>query len=72
MYRDGRLPKDDVQAYMWFAIVGSSVDPPVDSDMKRIARRMTKAQIAQAQRMAEDWISRHTRQAHIATSSTPH
>lgn len=28
MYRNGRLPKDDVQAYMWFAIVGSTTDPP--------------------------------------------
>jgi TPR repeat protein len=26
MYRDGRV-KDKVQAYMWFAIVGSSVAP---------------------------------------------
>src|SRR6266581_2184223 len=62
LYRDGRLPKDDVQAYMWFAIVGSSVVPPTDDDMKRVARHMTKAQIVQAQRMAEDWIKRHTAQ----------
>jgi uncharacterized protein len=54
MYRDGRLPEDNVQAYMWFAIVGG------DGDMKRVARHMTKAQIVQAQRMAEDWIKRHT------------
>ena len=63
LYRDGRLPKDDVQAYMWFAIVGSSVVPPTDDDMKRVARHMTKAQIVQAQRMAEDWIKRHTAQS---------
>lgn len=72
MYSDGRLPKDDVQAYMWFAIVGSSLDPPVDDDIKRIARHMTKAQIVQAQSMAEDWIKRHTRPANLATSPTPH
>jgi TPR repeat protein len=62
MYRDGRLPRDDVQAYMWFAIVGSSVDPPTDDDIKKVARRMTRAQIAEAQRRAEDWVKRHTSQ----------
>jgi len=58
MYRDGRL-KDNVQAYMWFAIVASSVDSPTDSDVRQVARHMTKAQIVQAQRLAEDWIERH-------------
>jgi hypothetical protein len=52
MYRDGRLPADYVQAYMWFAIVGSSVVPPTDDDMKRAAEHMIKAQTAEAQRMA--------------------
>jgi uncharacterized protein len=62
LYRNGRLPKDDTQAYMWFAIVGSSVVPADDYDMKWAAQHMTKTQIAQAQRMAEDWIKRHTAQ----------
>jgi hypothetical protein len=61
MYSDGRLRKDDVEAYMWAAIVGSSGNPPDDSDMKHTARHMTKAQIVEAQRRAEDWIERHTR-----------
>jgi hypothetical protein len=71
MYRDGRLPKDNVQAYMWFAIVGLSVDPPTDDDVKRVAQHMTKAQIVQAQCMAEDWIKRHPRQlpSKVATSA---
>jgi len=56
MYRDGRLPEDNVQAYMWFAVVGG------DDDMKRVARHMTREQILQAQRMAEDWIKQHTLQ----------
>jgi len=62
MYRNGRLPEDNVQAYMWFAIVGSSVVPPTDDDMKRVSRHMTKAQIAKAQHMAADWVNRHPRQ----------
>jgi TPR repeat protein len=72
MYRDGRL-KDKVQTYMWFAIVGSSVDPPTDDDMTQVARHMTRAQIVQAQRLAEDWIKRHLwqRQTNVATSPSP-
>jgi len=72
MYRDGRL-KDKVQAYMWFAIVGSSVDPPTDDDMRQVARHMTRAQIVQAQHLAEDWIKRHPwqRQTNVATSPSP-
>ena len=70
LYRDGRLPDDKVQAYMWFAIVGLSVVPPTDDDMKRVAQHMTKRQIVQAQRMAADWIKRHPRQlpSEVATS----
>ncbi len=72
MYRDGRL-KDKVQAYMWFAIVGSSVDPSSDEDMKQVARQMTRAQIVQAQRLARDWIKRHPwqRQTNVSTSASP-
>jgi TPR repeat protein len=70
LYRDGRLPDDKVQAYMWFAIIGFSVAPPTDDDMKRIAQHMPGAQIVKAQRMAEDWIKRHPRQlpSEVATS----
>jgi hypothetical protein len=54
MYRDGRLPEDKVEAYMWFAIVGGA------DDMKRVGRHMSRAQILQAQRRAEDWIKQHS------------
>jgi uncharacterized protein len=72
MYRDGQL-KDKVLAYMWFAIVDSSLDPPTDGDMKQVARHMTKAQIVQAQRLAADWIKRHPwqRQMNVTTSPSP-
>lgn len=67
MYRDGRLPEDNVQAYMWFSIVGG------ENDMKRVAGRMSKAQIVQSQQMAEDWIKQHTwkRPRNVATSPKP-
>jgi TPR repeat protein len=70
MYREGRLPKDDVQAYMWLAIVGASVDPP-DDDVKNLARHMTRAQIVQAHRLAEDWVKRHRRQRPTIGDNSP-
>lgn len=63
MYRFGRLKRNDIEAYMWFAIVGSSVDPPVDDDIERIAKHMTKSEIAEAQHRAQDWVLHHKRQA---------
>lgn len=72
MYRAGRLPKDYLEAYMWFAIVGSAVVPPDVDDMKWAARHMTKAQIAKAQRMAEDWTSRHRRQGLTSGDNSLH
>ena len=60
MYRNDRLPKDDIQAYMWFAILGSSSNPLTDADdLKKISRRMTKPQIVKAQRRTQYWIKRH-------------
>jgi hypothetical protein len=41
MYRGHRLKRNDVEAYMWFAIVGASVDPPTDEEVKEVAEEMT-------------------------------
>jgi len=62
MYRDGRLRQDLVERYMWCAILDASFNPPSDHDIKWATQRMTKAQIVQGQRMAREWIQRHTRQ----------
>jgi uncharacterized protein len=69
MYRGGRL-KDKVQAYKWFAIVGSSVDPPIDDEIRDAAQHMTRAQIVKAQRLAEDWIKRHPWQPQTTTANS--
>jgi TPR repeat protein len=62
MFRDGRL-HDWIEAYMWFEIIGVTFTPPSDSEMKWAARHMTKTQILEARRRAEDWIKRHTPQS---------
>lgn len=59
MYRDGRLNGNDVEAYMWFAIVGALVDPPTDDAAKEVAKWMTTAQIAEAQQKVRAWIRHH-------------
>ena len=71
MYRDRRLKRNDVEAYMWFAVVGSSVDPPTDDDMKQVAKHMTNAEIAEAQRRAKDWINRHPRRHNRGLPDAP-
>jgi uncharacterized protein len=40
LYRDGGLKRNDVEAYMWAAVLGSRFDPPIDDDVKQFARRM--------------------------------
>jgi TPR repeat protein len=69
MYRDGRLPQDYIEAYMWFAVVESPSDSPTAGDLRKVSRHMTKAQIAEAQRRAEEWIKRHTRQSKEVTQA---
>lgn len=64
MYRDGRLKRDNVQAYMWFAVLDSSLNPPTDEDVQRVAKRMTNIEVAEAQRRAKVWIDRHPRRPH--------
>jgi TPR repeat protein len=63
MYENGRgVPIDHVQAHMWFSLAvagfpASATDRREQSaqDRDRVSKRMTPAQIAQAQRLASDW-----------------
>jgi TPR repeat protein len=61
MYRDGRLKRNDVEAYMWFAIVGAAVNPPTDEDLKEISQSMSPMQIAEAQQKVTTWNQQHPR-----------
>jgi TPR repeat protein len=59
------VPKNYVLAYMWFALAS------VDTNLKEAASHMTRAQVAQAQRMAFDWSKRHTPQEQNAAKQDP-
>jgi hypothetical protein len=47
------VPKDYVQAYMWFSLAG------IDQEIVQAAEKMTPAQIEQAQRLTTAWKSQH-------------
>jgi TPR repeat protein len=63
LYAEGRLvPRDYVQAHMWFSLAAARLAasdynnrPFVIAERDRVARRMTGAQIAEAQRLAHEW-----------------
>jgi TPR repeat protein len=59
MYRDGRLKRNDVEAYMWFAIVGAAVNPPTDEDIKEVSQSMSRPQITEAQQKVATWTQHH-------------
>ncbi len=61
MYGKGLgVPQDHVQAHMWFNVAASRFPPGEDRDKavkKRdiVAKRMTPAQISEAQKLAWEW-----------------
>ena len=61
MYRDGRLRDSFIEAYKWLAIVDGSLVPPISDDTDLLARHMSKRDIAEAQRIAGDWLETHSR-----------
>lgn len=63
------VPKNFVLAYMWFALAQS------DENLKQAESHMTRAQVAQAQGMAFDWLKQNTTQQENvagATAATTH
>ncbi len=62
MYETGQgVPKDLVQAYMWLSLAAAwpHIEPDVQISLQerrdKVAKRMTPAQIAEAQKLAREW-----------------
>ena len=56
MYAEGRgVQQDFVQAHMWFDLAAASGDSSAGKNMEIIAAKMTRSQIAEAQRLAKEW-----------------
>ena len=60
MVLEGRgVPEDYVLAHMWFNLAAAQSEELAVSGRDIVARRMTPAQIAEAQRLAREWLEAH-------------
>ena len=60
MYEDGDgVPEDDVLGYMWFNLSAAQGQELAQSNKDLIEQRMTREQIAEAQRLSREWIETH-------------
>jgi uncharacterized protein len=56
MYSNGRgVPQDYVSAHMWFSLAAARGDKGAERNRDRVATRMTRAKIVEAQRLALEW-----------------
>ncbi len=56
MYGNGYgVPQDYVQAHMWFNLAGAQREKQAVKSRDIVAKRMTPAQIAEAQKLACEW-----------------
>jgi TPR repeat protein len=56
MYAEGRgVPQDYVLAHMWFSLAAAQSEQRAVKALDMAERRMTPAQIAEAQKLARDW-----------------
>jgi TPR repeat protein len=60
MYAKGEgVPQDYIQAHMWLNIAGANGDENGIFNRDIVAKQMTPAQIAEAQRLAMEWMEEH-------------
>ncbi len=64
MYANGKgVPQDYTLAHMWFNLAGVSGDKKAAENRNRVAKNMTPAQVAEAQRLAREWTAAHRAEA---------
>ena len=63
MYATGEAgdggPEDDVLAYMWYNLAQAQGLGPAGYNKDFIEERMTREQIAEAQRLSREWLEAH-------------
>ena len=56
LYDNGMgVPQDSLQAHKWYNLAGANGEETGAKDRDRLARNMTPAQIAEAQKLAREW-----------------
>ena len=72
MYYDGLgVRQDDAAAHMWFNLAVAQGDEEAQKYRDIAASQMSPAQIAEAQRMAREWMAKHERQPLAAEPTEP-
>ena len=62
LYAGGEgVPEDHVLAYMWFNLAAAQGNEIAQENKDIIEERMTREQIAEAQRLSREWIAAHPR-----------
>jgi hypothetical protein len=60
MYDNGEgVPEDDVLAYMWWNLAAAQGDEDAQENKDILESRMTREQIAEAQRLSREWLEAH-------------
>ena len=60
VYANGHgVPQDAVEAYMWYSLAAAQGNAEAGNRMNALAKQMTPAQVAEAQRRASDWAAQH-------------
>jgi TPR repeat protein len=60
MYGNGDgVPEDIVLAYMWWNLAAAQGDEVAQENKDIIEQQMTRAQIAEAQRLSREWLEAH-------------
>ena len=58
-HHGGGVPKDNVQAHMWCTLAVAGGYTRAGECRDKVAKRMTPAQLAEAQRLAHEWEAKH-------------
>ncbi len=62
MYEYGEgVPQDDVQAYMWLSLAAAQGNELARKARDIVAKKMTPAELAEAQRLAREWTPKQWR-----------
>lgn len=61
MYTHGLgVAKDDLQAYVWYSIAAAQGYAIARMPRDELAKQLTPAQLAQAHRLAQEWLAKHS------------
>ena len=55
------VPEDDVQAYMWYNLSAAQGNETAQKNKDILEGKLSRAQIAEGQRLSREWMAEHTR-----------